>query len=159
MTMPWSFRRIGLCGIMILSACLLASGCGKSKKQGTVSGKITYADKPVTGGRISFHPAEGSAYPGEINPDGTYAVPAVPAGDMKITIETEYLRNAQPSYQLPAGAPPGMAEKMKSQMPDVGKGNTPTYTRIPAKYANAKTTPLTMKVESGSQSKDFNLTD
>src|SRR5262245_3303776 len=52
----------------------LAWGCGGGPTLGRVTGKVTYAGKPVTQGRIWFYPEAGRAALGEIGPDGTYTL-------------------------------------------------------------------------------------
>lgn len=155
-----AFARIGLVALLGLSTSLFLAGCGSSKKGGAkVSGKVTYAGRPVTGGHITFTPPEGTPYQGSINADGTFAFSGVPTGDMKVSIDTEYLKSAQSGYNMPAGAPPELAAKMQAEKAKLPQDTGPTYMKIPQKYASVTSTPLTCKIEAGSQTKDFELTD
>jgi hypothetical protein len=64
----------------------LLGGCGKGR--GTVSGKVIYLNQPVTGGWLTFRPAD----PREnlvtvpIRPDGRYEA-RLPVGEVKIAID------------------------------------------------------------------------
>src|SRR5579872_7386303 len=80
------------------------AGCGgKKAKTATAEGKVTYKNKPVTGGTIRFYPASGqtvggasaasqAAAQGTIKGDGTFMVPSIPMGDYRVAIETESVK-------------------------------------------------------------------
>jgi len=131
----------------------LVGGCGTKKATpAKVSGKVTYKGGPVKGGTVSFHPPEGPPYSTTIAPDGTYRISQIPAGDMKVTVETESLKPAkQQSYggktQGSSPTPQGFT---------VVKGE---YTKIPEKYAKKEKTPLTKALSAGSVTYDIELTD
>jgi hypothetical protein len=76
----WS--RSALLGTAMLA--IAAFGCGAKKT--TVTGKVTYNGKPVVWGNVSFLASDGSSYDGFINLDGTYSIPDVPPGQVKIGI-------------------------------------------------------------------------
>lgn len=158
-----AFARIGLVALLGLSTPLFLAGCGSSKKGGAkISGKVTYAGKPVAGGHITFTPPEGTPYQGTLNADGTFAFAGVPTGDMKVSIDTEYIKSSQSGYNnmpMPANMPPEIAAKMKEKKAELPQATGPTYMKIPEKYASVTSTPLTCKIEAGSQTKDFELTD
>lgn len=78
----WSFG-----GTLALS---LLVGCGSSSGKGRVTGKVTAAGQPVTGGSITFAPlaaptagAEGGARPatGRVAEDGTFTLSTDEDGD------------------------------------------------------------------------------
>jgi hypothetical protein len=109
---------------------------------------------------MAFHPASGPAYPGVINPDGTYSFSDVPLGNVKVTITTEGVGATQPSMDemmQRAGVKP--PEGMQGTGPPVPEGMKAVKVDIPAKYAKVDTTPLTYQVTEGSQTKNFELTD
>src|SRR5262249_28384104 len=66
-----SFMRLGCLGGL---AFLLGSGCGGDPPVGRVTGKVTYAGKVVTQGKMVFYPEAGRAAIGEIATDGTYTL-------------------------------------------------------------------------------------
>lgn len=77
-----AFRRIVVpCLILVVGV----AGC--SGKMSSVSGKVTYNGKPVTGGSLSFTPvASGEKEPGKpaagvVQPDGTYRLGTNSASD------------------------------------------------------------------------------
>jgi hypothetical protein len=136
----------------LLSVAFLVGlcGCGGSSKGATVSGKVSHAGKPVTGGKIMFFPLSGTgeSAAGTISADGTYEVKGVPAGDCKITIDTEYLKPTMGNTaKLPAGmqAPPSSA-----QMDGL------TYVKIDPKYGSVDATDLKVTV-TGNMTHDIDL--
>jgi hypothetical protein len=106
----------------------------KPKKVGKIDGKVNFEGKPLPGGTVSFHPEKGKPFVAQLQDDGTYSVKDVPVGEMKVTIETESLKN-------PAKPPKG------------GK----KYIPIPRKYGDPKTSDLTYKVVEGAQTLDIEL--
>lgn len=62
---------------IMLAAALLLVGCGSSDK-GQVSGTVTAAGQPVTGGSVSFAPVAGSAAgrvaTGAVRSDGSFSL-------------------------------------------------------------------------------------
>jgi hypothetical protein len=123
-----------LSALLILSSGALAPA-DEPKKQvatGTVSGKVTYKGQPLPFGLVTFHPEKGKkVFSGKLHADGTYEVKDVPVGKARVTIEVK-------------------AEKGKA------KGPAPRVA-IPAKYANSKTSGLTVEVKKGKQTHDVNL--
>jgi hypothetical protein len=165
------FGRLGAWGATGLFLFFVASGCGPTKKEIVVTGKVTYKGEPVTGGVIRLYssdagPAEkgDNAFPIQIKPDGTYAASNVPTGPMKVAIETDSVkRNSgparDPSTGLPAGVkPPPGYEPPKQPAAAADRGAQPKYVQIPAKYAQPATSGLTWDVK-GSETKNFDLSD
>lgn len=64
----------------------MSGGCGPSK--GTVSGKVTHKGKPVVWGSVSLIASDGVQYVGQITPEGTYTIPNVPSGSVKICVSS-----------------------------------------------------------------------
>jgi hypothetical protein len=61
-----------------------AGGCGQSRA--TVSGKVTYNDKPVSYGSVTLLGPDDKAASGAINPDGTYTVEGLTPGEARIGV-------------------------------------------------------------------------
>ncbi len=120
---------------LCLAAVLAFIGCGDGSKGTVVSGKVTLAGAPLTGGAIVFEPISGGglAANGTISADGTYEVKGVSAGECKVTVATEYLRAASAVTKLPGGmeAPPSSAQLSGLK-----------YMKIDAKYGKVATTDL-----------------
>jgi hypothetical protein len=112
-------------------------------KTGSISGKVLYKGRPLAGGTVAFHPLEGKAAAGIIQADGTYEVRGVPAGEVKVTVETESVKVKSPP-------------KDTGGLPKEGKA-APRYVPIPRLYADALTTPLRGTVTAGKQTFDITL--
>src|ERR1044071_9125708 len=83
--------------LAIISAFVVLTGC--ARPVGSVTGKVTFKDKTLKGGNVSFVSTEGQpSRTAEIGEDGTYNIPNIIAGTYKITVETDSLR--------PRGLPP-----------------------------------------------------
>ncbi len=135
-----------------LSICLLVfgtSGCGPTEpKRNAVSGKVTYKEKPIADGSITFLSPEGGVVGGGAIKDGKYDIPAqggLLAGTYKVSI-------SQPD---PKGKPPeavaGEAPGMGAQVPE----GREVRDLLPKKY-NTETT-LTAEIKSGDNTVSFDL--
>ena len=135
---------------------ILVSGCPKkSGTVGTLSGKVTYKGKEVTGGQMTFFTKEGGAVPATIKPDGTYSVRDLAVGEATVTVDTKNLKPANPAavrggggdHKMQTGpVPPGFSQKPEGE-----------YVEIPPKYADQKKTDLKVTVTGGPQTQDFEL--
>jgi hypothetical protein len=127
-------------------AVALVAGCEPSV--GTVTGKVTFGDKPVTEGMVSFISANGQTITTGIGPDGSYRAVQVPVGEVKVLV-------------LP---PPPSAEELQSRKvkekerrtgpPPVPKSASP----IPARYGDSLTSGLSLNVKAGMNPFDIPLT-
>lgn len=91
MSLLGGYRSLSLaCGFGGMLALSLLVGCGSSNGKGKVTGKVTSAGQPVTGGSITFAPlaapasgAEGGARPatGRVAEDGTFSLSTDEEGD------------------------------------------------------------------------------
>jgi hypothetical protein len=155
--MVWSpLRRLGRWGTFLALLALAGmSGCGP--RTGTVSGKVYYNGKLLKGGTVTFvhtTPGKGSGN-ADIKEDGTYTMPPVAAGTVKICVDTSALKplpkNRITQYSPPPGqtAPGGLAGPRE----DVSK----RYTAIPKEYADPTTSTLSLDVKGGAQEHDIQL--
>ncbi len=136
-------------GCMLLFIGLV--GCGSG--QGTIDGRVTYKGAPVTGGTITFHLDGGKTVPGVIDSNGKYGANTTVFGKATVAIETASLK---PGI-MPVGDGPKVTGDSMPKTP--GGSAMPVFVKIPDKYADAKTSGLTADLKSGSQSKNFELTD
>ena len=121
-----------LAALFVAAGGLLAAGCGAN---GSVSGRVTHKGKPVPAGTITFLTAEQKVFTSQIASDGSYAVPRLPAGPVKIGVQTP--------PPLPADDP---------QAP-----RQPDAPAPPAKYQDPNASGLTLTVTGGSQTHDIEL--
>jgi len=70
--------------LCLATALLLLSGCGAS--QGDLKGTVTYQGKPVCSGSVQAIGSDGSALSLAIAEDGTYFIPKLPAGTVKLAV-------------------------------------------------------------------------
>lgn len=133
-----------------------------------VKGVVTYNGKPLHGGNIIFYSDEG-AYASTIQSDGTFQLSDLRPGTMTVTIETEAFN---PDIGVPAsGAKKGPKGDGKTPKggpeapPGGGFGPAPKdelrklYLKIPAKYADKRTSGLRVEVTRGENTQHFELTD
>src|SRR5688572_17542068 len=80
---------LAVCGVLLSAGPLPAD-----EELGTVEGTVTYKGKPLTDATITFH-LKGDQFVGSKIKDGKYVVDRVPAGTVKVTIESR-------KYRLPA---------------------------------------------------------
>src|SRR5262249_49180718 len=138
--------------------CLgLALGCNKNTQApAKVSGRVTYKGKALPSGSIAFNSTDKDkpAYASPIGKDGTYQITDLPTGEMVVTVETE---SANPKKDVPSyGGGKGdkmYAERIAAEQKTGGammaKGVPPEYMKIPPKYNNPKTSPLTVTIKAG----------
>lgn len=143
-------------------AVLAAAGCGGSNTlaPASVSGSVNYKGKPVTGGQVLFYSGtNGTPYSATIAPDGTYSIADIPAGELVVCVDTESL---SPEQKESAGKDAKRREAMMgNRQPPAGRGGSGggaaaaeaegKYVKLPAKYANPKTSPVTYTTKTGRQ--------
>ena len=159
--------------VLTLPLCLvLVFGCekGNPNAPATVTGKVTYKGEPVTAGIVTFNPKkEGPAPSTTLNADGTYSLTEAPAGDFTVTVDTESTNPDRklPTYAAPSGkagasnSTPGGSGGTSSTPPGALKPTTSAgkYVKIPKKYSDPKSSPLSATLGAGKQVKDFSLED
>jgi hypothetical protein len=143
---PGSDRR-ARAGLLLAALLWVASGGCSGKPTGSVSGKVTFQDRPMPGGFVNFFSigpdgallAHKSA---TIDRNGDYAVSGVPVGKVKITV------------QAPLGA-------LEETLPEKGgmprRGKPPVV--LPPHYEKVEQTDLEYTVTAGQQTHDVVLKD
>ena len=114
--------------ICLLLGCLLSviTGCNGEEQFQTVSGTISFRDKNLDHGMVSFFGPTGRPISGNINSDGSYEV-QLPPGDYSIAI------NSPP--KLPEGFQEG--DPTPKPSPDA----------LPAKYSRRRSSGLSVNVQ------------
>jgi len=165
---PWFLRpravRLAGLGFLSLGLLILATGCPGGQKKSIdmaeVSGKVMFGGQPLPGGRITFISKDSPQFTGggNINENGEYKVEA-PVGDVKVTVDNQMLAPGGGAGGKGGKGPdapaikPGL-KRPGSEAPISEKGH---YVPIPAKYANSEETPLTFKINKGSQTIQIDL--
>jgi len=150
----------GLSRWLLLVAAVMPlglAGCSGASV-GTVTGKVYTKDgKVVKGGYVTFLTADKQVSRlSSIGEDGSYTIDQIPAGDVKIGVETESVRQAasRPSNRPPKDAPAGAGNTNQPANPaDLAK----RYVKINPKYADADQSGLTYTVKGGKQEHDIKL--
>jgi hypothetical protein len=151
-------KKLAIFNPLICVSILVNAGCGsKYPATAPVSGKISINGKPVTQGRISFHPTTGDRPAlANIQPDGSYALTTFEHGDgallghHKVSIKSTRIENAPP--------PPKDFREEAAQAAELAKQGGPHLVFIvDKKYYDERTTDLEAEVKAGNNQIDFNL--
>jgi hypothetical protein len=142
---PLWLPRLALVLVTSTGLIPLVSGCGGSSK-GDVHGNVTYKNKPVTGGEITFYDGEKAVQSTGIDATGKYSAKGLPPGKLTVTVDTSRLIASQKELKEKME----MAKKMGKKLPDVLTQASQTVgVPIPPKYANQKLSGLKVEVKSG----------
>jgi hypothetical protein len=103
-------RLLGRGGVflILLSVVLGLAGCSRKETVPTgetVRGKVFYKGQPVTFGAVHFYNQDGFVGSGYINPDGSYEVFCVPAGNVQFCVVTDPASLDHPAPVGPNAAP------------------------------------------------------
>jgi hypothetical protein len=114
---------------------MAAIGCGGT---GTVTGKVTFKDKPLPGGLVVIYDSGGETHQGQIGTGGAYTVGNIVPGPAKVSVRTVKARG---SINNPEGlkAPYG------------------PYVQIPLKYSDPEKSGLKLDVKTGKQEYQIDL--
>jgi hypothetical protein len=136
-------KRIGIISI----GFFLLVGCGPTNSGGTVTGTITYNNKPVNGATLMLYPAGGGELYTPITADqkGAFSMSDVPPGDYKIIVEGDAGNNGVPPAP-PKDSP--NAAKMQEALNKM-KDTSPPTIPFPPKYTQLQKTDLTCTVKKG----------
>lgn len=123
--------------LLLLTLALL--GCGKGT--GSVTGRVAHKGKALAGGTVTLVSEGGIRVTGRINPDGTYKIDEVPVGIVKIAVK--------------ASNSPGLPPVLVPWAPEDGEAEASSD--IPASYADADKSGLTIVVAAGQLAHDIDL--
>jgi len=131
-----AFPRSGILSATIsISALLVLSGCGSHPY---VAGKVTYKDKNLTYGTVSFVGSDGKKQAASILGDGSYKLVEPPLGTVKVCVEAKPIK-------LNLGK-----DKDKKAQKD-------PPSPIPAHYADPAKSGLTTEIKEGANTYDIEL--
>jgi hypothetical protein len=148
---------------------LVVFGCGRtSQAPSSVSGRVTYKDKAIPSGTITFHrigEEQAGVYPFPIK-DGAYEGNGLVAEELIVTVETESANPKQktPEYKQPGGKgqnPMSQYDKMMEQkgIKPASAANADRYMPIPRDYADKKKSSLRATLTKGRNELNFDLKD
>ncbi len=115
-------------------------------------GTVKFKGTPLPTGRITFQRVEGrSDVFGSPIKDGFYSISGIPAGPVKVAIETvvpdpDSLKNVPKGLGIEPGKNPGPSATGK-------------FVAIPKRYADISRSGLEFSVTGGKQTKDFDLAE
>lgn len=139
----------GLATALFCAALLPLLGCGGGGGTGTVSGKVTYRDKPLPGGYITFVPEKGSSVArGDIEKDGSYRVEKVPVGPVKIAVQAL----EPPKYAAGNMSPAEVAKMGKKAFQRAAPA---PRMKLPENFTDPEESGLTYTVKKGMQ--EYNI--
>jgi hypothetical protein len=117
---------------------LVVLTCGGCNRVGQVAGKVTYRDQPVPDGTVMLLASDGRAYDGQIQSDGTFFIPNVPAGTAKVSVTSM----AAAGEVDKSGGGKGDA---RAKQRNLAKGGA--RSRIPIQYSDLNQSGLNVTVE------------
>src|SRR5437660_1764669 len=113
----WAWLLVGAAALALLPP---SAGCAGS---GTITGKVTYQGRPLTGGTVQFTSTKGrGTRTVQIGEDGSYTIPNMPTGPVKIAVET---KSAQPPPVTTTGDDPRARMRPPAGAP-LPEGASPT---------------------------------
>jgi len=147
---PAGTRFLVSCFAVIL--CVIVPACGESgpnMPMGRVSGKVTYQNKPLTKGTVSFVSTDSSRpnANGTITPDGTYTLHTANFGSGAVLGDYDVMIGGMDPIDYNTKLPGMLPLMKKSELPQT----------IPKKYEDPKTSGLKETVKSGTNTFDFDL--
>ena len=151
--------RLAAGGVLLL----LAAGCSSN---GSVSGKVFYKDKPLTGGLVQFSHPQLGIVSSSIGADGSYQFAKIPPGEVKISVmaPAQEKGRALPKdlnlEKAKAGQPGVSNADMMRKMgfrPAPSAASADLSRSFPKKYADPLKSGLTYTVTTGSQTYDIQL--
>jgi hypothetical protein len=139
-------------------ALFCLAGC---TRHGEVTGKVTYQDRPLNYGSVSFVGEDNLPVSAKINPDGTYTANGVPYGKVRVAVVSP-----DPSRLLhvgkirePVDAPENRKRKDLPE-PTLPPGVDPEkWFEIPAKYSDCDKSELVLTVSNPTTKFDIPLQD
>jgi len=126
----------------VLATALLAGGCGTP--QGRVSGTVTYQNKPVEAGTVTFYVIGAPRPVAAVITDGKYEAVDISPGEAMVTVSGP-----------PPSEPVGKTQKGEGGRPRPTP--VPATSSVPAKYADSSTSDLRFTVEPGENTIPINL--
>jgi hypothetical protein len=143
--------------LVVLLLVALLVGCGRARRSGVASGKITYNGQAVNDAALLLYSAgDALAEPIVIpvDPDGSFRISDLPQGEYKIVVQGAEGGGSDAS--LLKNLPPDKQAEMKKML----EGRTsPKTIPFPNKYKDLTTTDLKCEITGKDQTLNFELKD
>lgn len=129
----------------VVAAALVALAVGCAGR-GDASGKVTYQGKTLVWGTVQFEGSDGTLKQCNINPDGTYSVQGLAAGEAKVAVSSINPNSSDFQPRVVEGRPaPAPRPQVKGWFP------------IPAQYDAPHKSGLVYTIKSGANTIDIEL--
>jgi hypothetical protein len=135
---------------LLILGVLPVGGC--NKPVGQISGHTTYQGKTLDHGTVTFVANDGSYWPGEINPDGSYLIANVPPGKAKVIVTSIDPKFAEDGKKIIEQARHNTTGEAKPLNLDPAK-----YHNLPDQYGDVQKSGLEFEVQPGPNTFDITL--
>jgi len=155
-----SFKWLNAKFVGLSLGLFLIVGCGP--RMGYLSGEVTYRDKPVPGGILTFRPTVDSynSVSYELGRDGKFYV-EIPAGQATVCIDNlEFEPRSATMPALPPGMslPPDVVKSMQASSKEPAKVSD-RWVKLPSKYYQVETSGIKIEIKGGKQSIQIEFKD
>lgn len=144
-------------GLLLLATLSWIAGCGPGETRlaesgATLTGTITYKDSPVQFAMVIVQGANDVTTTGKVGDDGKYRVENVPAGPVKVAVNT---KAAMGDFTAKS-----MQQNSAALDPKASKAfSAPKFVDVPEKYFVVETSGLTTTIQKGENTFDIKCTD
>lgn len=132
---------------LILMACLILVGCG-GQPHGQIDGTVKYKGEPVPYAIVIVFADDQQVYRADTDQSGNFKVSGVPYGKARVAVQRPMLESEAPPIDDHKDAPGSQSSPIK---------NLPKIPTIPGRYADPKTSNLTVDLADANQRLDIDL--
>jgi hypothetical protein len=149
-----SLRRFGGLSLLAALGCVMLSGCGGGTPRGTLSGRVTLNEKPLSFRTlVSFKCSDNSVLAATTDDNGNYTLPNVPTGEVTATVAPA---RPSPSEGEASSGPKGRPGRAK-EGDSAPRRTGPETSAIPMQYMDAGNPVLRYEVQEGDNTFDIPL--
>jgi hypothetical protein len=153
-----------IAGVAVLIAAAIP-GCSEAHSR--VYGKVQYQGKPLAGATVTFFGANNKTYTADTGPDGTYDLPAVVRGPLRVSVQLQphrpTARPVPPEGRVGAGRSTGdpvAAAKdnaAREAAPPPPPKSQAAGVQLPARYADPNSSGLSLDLTEPEKKYDIDL--
>jgi hypothetical protein len=130
---------------------LAAAGCGGGGT-GSLTGTVTYNGTPIASGTVQAFAANGTAYTGEIGPDGRYTIDNIPVGEVKLSVTSP-----DPERQYEHLKEMARTEGQKAALKTPEPAAVAAWVPVPSQYEQPDTSGFATAIKKGPNTLDLPL--